>query len=328
MHKPARTAQTACRHPVKCQQTCDALALNLKFSDTAGMTETPDWKCSKWPFLLADVVLLGIAAAFIFLTKQPVSHAFIYAAAGCAAVGALLACIPYYLDYCAAGKLIEVHAVGDVSEKISDLKNTAAQISTATDQWARVQEATKGHADKTTTAAAEIADRMTSEVREFTQFQAKMNDTEKAALRLEAEKLRRSEGEWLQVVARILDHTFALHTAASRSGQPELAEQISNFQNACRDSARRVGLAQFEAANGENFDAERQRAHGVENPTADLLVAETLAPGITFQGRLVRPALVKLQEPLAPTASEVETVATPAEKTESPASDQLSLEAD
>jgi molecular chaperone GrpE (heat shock protein) len=292
------------------------------------MTEIPDWKCIKWPFLLADAVLLGIAAAFIFLTRQPVSHAFIYAAASCAAVGALLACLPFYLDYRAAGKLIEVHAVGEVSEKIQDLKNVASQVASTTDQWARVQETTRGHAEKSVTAAAEIAERMTTEVRDFTQFQAKMNDTEKAALRLEGEKLRRAEGEWLQVVARILDHTFALHTAASRSGQPELAEQIGNFQNACRDSARRVGLAQFEAAADEPFDAERHRAHGVENPTADLLVAETLAPGITFQGRLVRPALVKLQEPQAPPASAAETVETPPEKTASPASGQLSLEAD
>ncbi len=290
------------------------------------MTEIPEWKCTKWPWLLADVVLLGTAAALIFTAKQPISSMHIYLAIGCAAFGALMACVPYFLDYQAAGKLIEVHAVGDVSEKILDLKNTAAQISTATDQWARVQETTKGHAEKATAAAAEIAERMTNEVREFTQFQAKMNDAEKGALRLETEKLRRAEGEWLQVVARILDHTFALHTAAARSGQPELAEQISSFQNACRDSARRVGLAPFEVAAGEPFDAERQRAHGVENPTADLLVAETLAPGISFQGRLVRPALVKLQETQTPVSTEA--AAAPEKSDEAAASGQLTLETD
>ncbi len=291
------------------------------------MTEIPDWKATKWPFLLADVVLLGIAAAVIYHAPHSISHAEIYLAVGCATLGALLACVPFYLDYCAAGKLIEAHALGEVSEKISDLKNTAAQISTATGQWARVQEATKSHADKTTAAAAEIAERMTNEVQEFTQFQAKMNDAEKGAMRLETEKLRRSEGEWLQVVARILDHTFALHTAAARSGQPELAEQISSFQNACRDSARRVGLAQFEPATGDVFDAERQRVHGVENPPAGSVVAATLAPGVTFQGRLIRPALVKIQEENVP-PSEKEIVETLPEKIEPAAPDQLSLEAD
>jgi len=95
------------------------------------------------------------------------------------------------------------------------------------------------------------------------------------------EKLRRTEGEWLQVVARILDHIFALHTAASRAGQPELAEQIGSFQNACATPpTRRVTL--FNAVPEEKFDAQKHRAHGVENPPADAIVAETLAPGLTF----------------------------------------------
>lgn len=291
------------------------------------MTEIPEWKCTKWAWLLADAVLLAVAAAVIYKAAHPISHTEIYIATGCVALGALFACVPFYLDFQATGKIIEVHAVGEVSEKIQDLKRVATQVATATDQWARVQEITKGHADKATAAAAEIADRMTAEVRDFSQFQAKMNDAEKGALRLETEKLRRSEGEWMQVVARILDHTFALNTAAARSGQPELAEQISNYQNACRDSARRVGLAQFEPVPGEKFDVERQRAHGVENPDAGSVVAEILAPGITFQGRLIRPALVKLQDANAPAAT-VEKIAPEKNEEASPASGQLDLAAD
>ena len=159
---------------------------------------------------------------------------------------------------------------------------------------------------------------MASEVRDFNEFQKKMNDAEKGALRLEVEKLRRAEGEWLQVVARILDHIFALYLAAARAGQPELTEQISHFQNACRDAARRVGVTPFAIEPGEPFDAERQRVHGVEKPAAAAVVAETLAPGLTFQGRLIRPALVRLREPAAPVIAP----APPAEE------DELTLGAD
>ena len=160
----------------------------------------------------------------------------------------------------------------------------------------------------------------------------KLNDTEKGALRLEVEKLRRSEGEWLQVVVRILDHIFALHNAAARSGQPELAENIGQFQNACRDAARRVGVTPFSAAPEEKYDAQKHRAHGVENPPAEAVVAETLAPGLTFQGRLIRPALVRLQEavsstpapaPAAEAAPEI-----PSEKPDAVASAELTLEPD
>ena len=131
------------------------------------MTEIPNWKCTKWPWLLADAVLLAVAAAVIYKAAHPISHTEIYIATGCVALGALLACVPFYLDFQATGKIIEVHAVGEVSEKIQDLKRVATQVATATDQWARVQEITKGHAEKTTTAAAEIAERMTAEVRDF-----------------------------------------------------------------------------------------------------------------------------------------------------------------
>ena len=293
------------------------------------MNEAPEWKIPKWPFLLGNAVLILVAAAVIYKAAHPISPTEIYVSIGCVVLGALLGCLPFFLDYQATGKLIEISAVGTVAEQLGDLKKYSAEITAATGQWALVQETTKGNTDTTVAAAKEIAERMTTEIREFNEFQLKLNDTEKGALRLEVEKLRRAEGEWLQVVARILDHIFALHTAATRSGQPELAEQIGSFQNACRDAARRVGLTPFNAAPEEKFDTQRHRAHGVENPPAEAVVAETLAPGMTFQGRLIRPALVRLQEANAPATEPVkEIVEVVPEKAEAAAPAQLSLEAD
>ena len=266
------------------------------------MNEAPDWTIPKWPFVSGNIILIIVAFAVILKAAHPISQAEIFISTGCVAFGALLGCLPFILDYRAIGKLIEINAVGAVAEQLRDLKKYSEQIAAATDQWARVQDTTKGHAEKTATAAKEIAERMTEEIREFNEFQVKLNDTEKGALRLEVEKLRRTEGEWLQVVARILDHIFALHTAAARSGNADLAEQIANFQNACRDTARRVGLVPFSAAPEEKFDAQKHRAHGVENPSAEAAIAETLAPGLSFQGRLVRPALVRLLAADAPAA--------------------------
>jgi molecular chaperone GrpE (heat shock protein) len=287
------------------------------------MNDSTNWKVPKWPWLLADVFLILAAAAVIWKAAHPISQFEIGITVGCVALGALLACVPFVLEYRAVGKLIELNSLGEVTGKIEDLKNFTAQVSAVTDQWAHVHEATRGGAEKTAAAAREISDRITTEVRDFTEFQKKMNDAEKGALRLEVEKLRRIEGDWLQVLARILDHIFALHNAASRSGQPELAAQIANFQNACRDAARRVGLMPFNAEPGEAFDAERHRAHGVENPPDDAITAETLAPGLTFQGRLIRPALVRLQEKNS--AVEAEKVS---ETVEEKTADELPFDAD
>jgi molecular chaperone GrpE (heat shock protein) len=286
------------------------------------MNEVSDWKISKWPFLLGNAVLVAAAGAIIWKGAHPISQSEMLIATSVVTLGALLGCLPFILEYRAVKKLIEVNAVSTVAEQLGELKKYSAQISAATDQWARVQEITKGDAEKTAAAAKEISDHMAAEVREFKEFQAKMNDSERAALRLEVEKFRRAEAEWLQVVTRILDNIFALHNAAVRTGQPELAEQIGQFQNACRDAARRVGVTPFAAATGEKFDGQKHRAHGVENPPAEAGIAETLAPGITFQGRLIRPALVRLQSTATPVEAPEKTEE---EKVVAPAADELPL---
>ena len=286
------------------------------------MNEAPIWKSPKWPYLLANAFFIAVAAAVIYSVPHPISAATGYIATACIMLGALLGCLPFILDYRIVCKMIEVNAVSTVADQLHDLKTYSAQIAAATSQWALVQESTKGNTDKTVAAAGEIAERMTAEIRDFNEFQVKLNDTEKGALRLEVEKLRRIEGEWLQVVVRMLDHIFALHNAAARSGNAELVEHIGNFQTACRDAARRVGLTPINAASQEKFDAQKHRAHGVENPPADALIAETLAPGMTFQGRLLRPVLVRLHDASAPAAE------APAEKSEPAEAGQLALEAD
>ena len=258
------------------------------------MNKDSDWIIPKWPFLAANAVLLAAAAVVVAKAAHPIATGEVAVVIGGVALGALFGCLPFILEYRATKQLVEMNALGTVAEQLQDLKKYSAQIAAATDQWALVQDATKGSAESTAAAAREIVERMAAEIREFNAFQAKLNDSERGALRLEVDKLRRTEAEWLQVVVRILDHVFALHTAATRSGKPEIAEQIGQFQNACREAARRVGVTPFVAVPGEKFDGQRHRVQGVENPPAEAVAAETLAPGLTFQGRLIRPALVRL----------------------------------
>ena len=42
------------------------VALTVEFTETLGMNKVSEWKVPKWPFLLADVVLLVFAAASWF----------------------------------------------------------------------------------------------------------------------------------------------------------------------------------------------------------------------------------------------------------------------
>jgi molecular chaperone GrpE (heat shock protein) len=93
----------------------------------------------------------------------------------------------------------------------------------------------------------------------------------------------------------MLDHVYALHQGAIRSGAPKLIEQLGHFQTACRDAARRVGLVPYAASAAEPFDAQKHQLVDVEaKAPLGATVAETVASGYTFQGRLIRPALVRL----------------------------------
>jgi molecular chaperone GrpE (heat shock protein) len=249
-------------------------------------------KLSKWPFFLGDALLLGTAFFISYQSKFVLGHWELCFVVLCVAGGALLGLAPFVFEYDAFVKVAEAGALNTSVAQLQNLEGIANQITGATGRWQEAQE----QADKTAAAAREITERMTGEVQAFTEFMKRANDSERATLRLEVEKLRRGESEWLQVLVRMLDHVYALHQGACRSGQPTLIEQVGNFQTACRDAARRVGLTPFAANEGEPFDGQRhQLAEDGAAPPADAAVAETIATGYTFQGRLLRPALVRVR---------------------------------
>ena len=267
------------------------------------MNDTLKWKVPKLPFIAAEVVVL--VGGYMFAAHFPHSIGYWKVFVACVVAGAAIGIIPYILDYRAMAKIIEVNGLGAVAEKIQNLDQFCAQISAATGRWAAVQEFVGENAEKTATAARQIADKISGEVREFSEFMKQMNDSEKSAMRLEIEKLRRGESEWLQMVVRILDHTFALHVAAVRSNQPKVAEQIAQFQNACQGAVRRMGLNAFIGQPNERFDAARHKlVDSNEKPADGSPISETLAAGYTFQGKLLRAALVRVRE-AAPAASPV-----------------------
>jgi molecular chaperone GrpE (heat shock protein) len=270
-----------------------ALRSFVFFPKLEAMNDATNWKVSKWPFLLGDALLLAFAYFIVWKSPHPIARGDIILCVSLSAIGSIVGCIPFFLDYRAFLKVVEANALGAVAEKIQNLEQLAAQISSATNEWTNAQT----QAEKTSAGAREIAEKMAAEVRQFSEFMQKMNDSEKATLRLEADKLRRGELEWLQVLVRILDHVFALHAAAVRSDNSNFADPITNFQNACRGTARRIGLTPFVAEPDESFDAEKHQVAGSkEKPPEGSIVAETVAVGYTFQGKLLRPAIVRLRD--------------------------------
>lgn len=249
-------------------------------------------KLPKWPFFLGDALLVGLASYICYQSKIPMAHFELAWVIVCVAVGAILGVVPFLSEHRANVKVAQADNLAGAVAKIQNLEQVATQISSATNHWQTAQDA----ADKTSRSAKEIADGMAAELKNFNEFMQRADASEKAALRLEVEKGRRAEGEWLQILVRMLDHVFALHAGALRSGQPGLVKQIDLFQNSCRDAVRRVGLIPFVAAPGEKFDGQRHQLVEETAPATEAsVVEETFATGYTYQGQLLRPAMVKLQ---------------------------------
>jgi len=243
------------------------------------------------------------AALLIYLQAQrPMSAVETVAFTVCVVGGAVLGVWPLVLRDRAALKRYEVSELTSTLSQIQRSEEVAQNITNATGQWHAIQE----QAVSTLAAAREVAGSMASTQQEFRTFFDRASDAERNNLRLEVNKLRRAEADWLQTLVRVLDHVYALYAAGVRSGQTGLIEQFANFQNACRDAARRVGLVPVLVAPGASFDAE---VHQLLNPDAAVpagaTVAEMLATGYAFQGQLLRRALVVLNAPAqaAPTTT-------------------------
>jgi hypothetical protein len=267
------------------------------------MAEHASPRLNKLPFLAGDVLLIVVGAWLALRPGPPLDLWHNLLLAGCVLAGAWLAVVPFLVEHRTQARLAEAGGLSSTVEQIKGLQAVGEKVSAATARWHSAQEA----AEQTARAAREMANQITTEARSFSESMQKAHDVEVRNLRLEVEKLRRAEGDWVQVLVRMLDHVYALHSAGLRSGQPELSAQLGQFQNACRDAVRRVGLVALEAAPDSPFeDRMHELPPGAEAQKTGL-VAQTLATGFTYQGQLIRRVLVTLkphpEEPLIDAAA-------------------------
>jgi molecular chaperone GrpE (heat shock protein) len=260
-------------------------------------------RLSKLPFIIGDILLVA-TAAYVAIAGSFLGQWQYVAIISAVAFGAWLMVWPFILEFRTAAKLIDSAALHEATDKIKDLNAVSTSIAHAVAEWQHLQQG----ATQTVVAAEQVAERMTAEARNFGEVMGRMNESEKAHLRLEVEKLRRSESDWLGVLVRLLDHVHALHQAGVRSGQRNVIEQLTSFQNACRDTARRMGLLAIVPEAGRPFDATLHQLFDQTTPPDGSIVGEIVAPGYTFQGQPIRLPIVAVQEgkPSTPKAEDAQ----------------------
>jgi molecular chaperone GrpE (heat shock protein) len=249
------------------------------------------------PFLIADLIMLAVACIIVFYSKWPLEPWQVAICSLSALAGGVFLITPFILEHKAALRLAESESLVSTVSQIQKLEDVAKQITSATNYW----QAAQADAAKTVETARQIHEQISKEAREFAEFMQKANDVEKTALRIEVEKLNRIMEENLQVVIHLLDNVYALYRAALQSGDKRLIEQIALFQMTCRQIAQRIGLVAFDGKSGEKFSAERHRNvdQKAEVPP-DAIVAGAIAPGYTYQTKMLRQALVSVSSPQNP----------------------------
>lgn len=259
------------------------------------MSETMVPTVSKWPFLLGDILLLGVAAAIGWQCRagaMPYSPAYVGLIVAAVALGAWLLCRPFLREHEAAVRAGEQTNLSGTLAQIRHLEGAGQQVAGAAAQLSAAGQSLSGVEE----AARELTAKISQERAAFAHFLQNVNDQEKQATRLEVEKLRRAEQEGLQVIVHLLDHTYALFQAGARSGQPGLVQQLGNFRAASLDAVRRLGLVSHEAESGTGFNPDAHETHDGTEAVPGALISGTFACGYTFRGTPLRRIVVVTQE--------------------------------
>ena len=176
----------------------------------------------------------------------------------------------------------------DAASGMQKLDQLARQISTATAQWQDIQ----ATAVKTATQSAGLIDRIQTESKSVVDALQRTSDAEKQVMRLEIDKLRRGESEFVQALVVTLDHTYALYLAGVRSGQPELARELAGFRAACLDGVRRVGLVAHEAEPGQPFNPQFHQTPDGSEVEPGTPIGSVAACGYSLRGAAIRRIVV------------------------------------
>jgi molecular chaperone GrpE (heat shock protein) len=116
------------------------------------------------------------------------------------------------------------------------------------------------------------------------------------SIRASTETACQNENATLPAVIEILDHVFALTVAARCNGSQQTASKLLDN---CRAAVGRFGLVILVPLPGERFSNDWHRLADLNQSSFNAAIVETVAAGYSLNGRLLRQAVVILNNPTA-----------------------------
>ncbi|MBI4664808.1 MAG: nucleotide exchange factor GrpE [Nitrospinae bacterium] len=131
-------------------------------------------------------------------------------------------------------------------------------------------------------------------------YKEKMADMDQVRKRLEADVENRSRQRFGDLVAELLpivdDFDRAIESASKGSSSQDMAEGLARLREGMMKALVNRGLKTIQCA-GEPFNPETAQAVSVapvDDEAQDNMVLEQLASGYIYEGRVLRPALVRV----------------------------------
>src|SRR5688572_27214675 len=129
----------------------------------------------KWPFILADVLLLAVSA-WMLLKVLPTRTSGAYLVAGCAVVawigGAFICVWPWIVEFKAQSQQMQNDDLTDALKQIERLEEIGGRVQSATASWQSAQDS----ALRVTQSAKEIEERVKAQSKEFMDFAERISN--------------------------------------------------------------------------------------------------------------------------------------------------------
>jgi archaellum component FlaC len=189
-----------------------------------------------WPFLVGDAVLLATACLLSSQANAPLNGLPLIAIAGCVALGAVLAVLPFLLNHTRRQESALAERLQEIAALAQTTTTSAEQISIAAASLHSIAE--------TTTRSLKLGEQLPQKIQEkINDFKSQLNEvavTENEALTQEINTLRASETERLETALTSVRKTaadLAMIEAVSRKHVSELNESLARFVSSAEKAA-------------------------------------------------------------------------------------------
>jgi len=220
-------------------------------------------KINPWPFIVGDAVLLGTAAFIASQSPAPLSGAPLLAIVGTVALGAVLACIPFLLNYTRRQDLALAERQNEIAALARTTAESAEQIGIAAQGLQSINELTQ--------RALKHVDQLPHKLQDkINDFKSQLNEvavTENEVLAQEVNTLRTSEIERLEAAFASVRKTAAELSALETATRQHLADfnqSLTRFSTA----AERTASDTADAIKAGRAEAERSLIAAQNNATA------------------------------------------------------------